>query len=136
MNRSLHYSYGMSRDSQSGLAPARFPVSLPSRREVDETLGTTEEIIGFDRAHGYDVDAVLAASAEFRRTVPGAGAFPFMSRGEATHIAQALRAVAPDFSRASEPAQSRTVGEDARVSPPRLNPDGSAREGRLFDAAA
>lgn len=117
------------REPQTGLAPPPWDTRGLSRRELDERLGTLDERRAVD---GYDVDAVLAASAEFRRTMPGAGAFKTMCRGEAIHIVQALRAVAPDFSRASEPAQSRTVGEDARVSPPRLNSDGSVREGRLF----
>lgn len=80
-------------DPASGLAPNPFPRQHPTREQFEDAIGTPEQRIEFAVAHGYEVDAVLAASNEFRRLVPGAGAFRWMTRGEAIHIARALGAV-------------------------------------------
>lgn len=69
--------------------------SILSRDEVQDVIGTDDERRDAEiacRADGYDVDAVLSASAEFRTAViPPYGR---MSRGEALHIVRALRAIA------------------------------------------
>ncbi len=77
------------RDPVAGLAPSPYGPDLDRPDEVAAVIGTREERLAAD---GYDVDAVLAASQEFRSKI-GRGGFPWMCRGEALHIAQALRAV-------------------------------------------
>lgn len=77
-----------------GLSPQPYGRE-PSQRERLDILGTLDLRQALGAAHGYDVDAVLAASAEFRRVViPPSPAW--MSRGEALHIVRALVATQPE----------------------------------------
>lgn len=80
------------RDPATGLAPAPLDGVSWDAYGVQDTIGTPDQCLAFDLAHGYDIDAVLAASAEFRRSVPGGAPFAWMSRGEAQHIVRALMA--------------------------------------------
>lgn len=82
------------RDPATGLVPAPLDGLSWNRFAVQDAIGTEPERQHLSEAHGYEIDAVLAASAEFRRAVGGAP-FRWMSRGEALHIARALAAVAP-----------------------------------------
>jgi hypothetical protein len=102
----------------SGLAPTPLFPSEPSRGVVDGMIGTREEREQLCHAHGYEIDAVLAASAEFRRAVGGAP-FRWMTRGEALHIARALVAVGP--------AARDTTGGVSRPSAQPARPLGGGR---------
>jgi hypothetical protein len=80
------------RDPATGLAPAPLDGLCWDRFAVQEIIGTDDERRELCSVHGIEIDAVLAASAEFRRAVGGVPS-RWMSRGEALHIARALAAV-------------------------------------------
>lgn len=93
MRTRLALALDVRRDPATGLAPGP---AFPRQRLLDHAAVC--EVIGSDTererlADGYDVDAVLAASAEFRRTVGGLS-WKWMTRGEALHIVRALAGVA------------------------------------------
>ncbi len=64
--------------------------SVKSRMEIEAIIGGPRERKVYDEAHGYEIDAIITASREFRATVAPTQA---MSRGEAQHIARYLAAV-------------------------------------------
>lgn len=68
--------------------------SVLGHGEIREVIGSDEERLRFDRERRREVDAVLAASCEFRHhvLVPAT----CMSRGEAQHILRALDALKGD----------------------------------------
>ena len=94
------------RDPATGLAPAPLDGVCWDRFAQQDMIGTHQERQALSAAHGYEVDAVLAASAEFRRALGGVPP-RWMSRGEALHIARALAAVAPAESRTDEGGSDR-----------------------------
>lgn len=83
------------RDPATGLKPRELPGVMWDKAAIRDHLGGTDnERRALCVAHGYDIDAVLAASAEFRAALGGVPP-RYMSRGEALHIARALAAVRP-----------------------------------------
>ena len=82
------------RDPATGLTPREIDGTCWDTRAKAEIIGTLDDRRAFDQpaTQGYDIDAVLAASAEFRRAVGGVPS-KWMSRGEAQHIVRAILAV-------------------------------------------
>lgn len=85
-------SAGERRDPATGLAPAPLDGISWDRWAQQQSIGTLAERRALDEVHGYEIDTVLAASAEFRRSVGGVPP-RWMSRGEALHIARAIAAL-------------------------------------------
>lgn len=87
----VHEDNPYMREPATGLAPMPLDGRDLTEVQVREIIGSRSERLAFDdrHAHGYDVDAVLAASTEFRRCVGGVPG-QVMSRGEAQHIVRAL----------------------------------------------
>lgn len=97
----------------SGLHAPPWPRGGPDRRATDAALGTLGERQNF--GHGYDVDVVVGASYEFRRTVCAHSTV--VGRGEAQHILRALLAAgwAPPDTPCCDCGKADTVTPDDRL---------------------